>query len=110
MITFEEAEKIALSRTMDINVCDEYEKGYHFFNKDIKIETVGGFGDIVVLKENGRTITFTQFILDYLPEKNPKRIELEYVENCGGTPMIGIMDDGWREEIQRAIQSAKEDE
>lgn len=102
MITFEEAERIALSKTMDINVCDEYEKGYHFYNKDN--DSDGGFGDIVVLKENGRTRTFTQFILDCHPEKNPKRIELEYVKNCGGTPMIGIMDDGWREEIQRALE------
>ena len=102
MISFEEAENIAFSKASGMNVCDEYEKAYHFFSKDI--DTDGGFYDIVVMKEDGRTMTFTQFILDYLPEKNPKRIELEYVENCGGTPLIGIMDDGWREEIRRALE------
>ena len=100
MISFEEAEKIAFSKASGMNVCDEYEKAYHFFSKDI--DTDGGFYDIVVLKEDGRTMTFTQFLLKYYPEKNPKRIELEYVETCGGTPTIGIMDDGWTEEIRRA--------
>ena len=103
MITFKEAEKIAFSKASGMNVCNEYEKAYHFFSKDI--DTDGGFYDIVVMKEDGRTLTFTQFIQNYLPEKNPKRIELEYVETCGDIPMIGIMDDGWSEEIRRALES-----
>ena len=100
MISFEEAEKIAFSKASGMNVCDEYEKAYHFFSKDI--DTDGGFYDIVVLKENGRTMTFTQFLLKYYPEKNPKRINL--IEDCGGVEImtIGIMDDGWTEEIRRA--------
>lgn len=108
MISFEEAEKIALSKASGMNVCDEYEKAYHFFSKDN--DTDGGFYDIVVMKEDGRTMTFTQFLLKYYPEKNPKRINL--IEDCCGAEImtIGIMDEGWREEIQRAIQSAKEDE
>ena len=102
MITFEEAEKIACSKASGINVCDEYEKAYHFFSKDI--ETDGGFYDIVVMKEDGRTMTFTQFLLKYYPEKNPKRINL--VEDCGGAEIktIGVMDEGWTEEIRSALE------
>ena len=102
MITFEDAKKTALSKATGIDVCDEYEKGYHFFSKDT--DSDGGFGDIVVLKENGRTLSFTQFILDYLPEKKPKRVDLEGAENRGGAPTIGIMDDGWQETIRRALE------
>ena len=102
MISFEEAEKIALSKASGMNVCDEYEKAYHFFSKDI--DTDGGFYDIVVMKEDGRTMTFTQFLLKYYPEKNPKRINL--IEDCGGAEImtIGVMDEGLTEEIRGALE------
>lgn len=82
MITLEEAEKIAFSKASGMNVCDEYEEAFHFFNPDE--EKDGGNGDIVVMKEDGRTKTFVQFLLNHHPEANPRRIEIELIEDCGG--------------------------
>ena len=96
MITFEEAEKIAFSKTGGMTVCDEYEKAYRFFDP---YNDADGGCDIVVLKETGKAISFVQFILNYHPEKNPKR-----------KTMYGVMDDGWSEEIRHYTQKAKESE
>ena len=81
MITYEQAEEIAFAQTDGMSVCDEYEKAYRFFNPEDDKE--GGSGDIVILKENGQPLTFTQFILNYHPEKTPKRKTLT-VTKCGG--------------------------
>lgn len=74
MITFDEAKKVALSLVPGADVCDEYKKAYHFLNSQVEAE--GGFNDVVVMKEDGRTRTFVQFLLDSNPENNPKRIIL----------------------------------
>ena len=92
MITFKEAEKIAFSKASGMTVCDEYKEAYRFFNPED--DTDGCGGDIVILKETGRAITFVQFIQNYHPEKKPSR-----------RTMYGVMDDGWSEEIRRALES-----
>lgn len=73
MITYEQAKEIALSKNKRVNTCHEYKDGYLFFEKtDIEID---GDCGVVVLKETGRAIHFTSFILNYSPERNPKIIE-----------------------------------
>ncbi len=72
MITYQQAKEIALSKNKRVNTCREYKDGYDFFEKEY--DGVGDSG-VVVLKESGRAIHFTSFILNYNPEKNPKEIE-----------------------------------
>lgn len=72
-VTYEEAKEIALKWSEDINSCNEYAKGYHFY-KHYTEEVVGDCG-VVVLKETGKITHFVDFILDYHPERNPKKIE-----------------------------------
>lgn len=72
MITYKEAKAIALKANKRVNACREFEKAYHFYEKDD--DSDGGFG-VVVLKDTGRTIGWTSFILNHNPEKNPKEIK-----------------------------------
>ena len=102
MISFKEAKRIAMSRAKGIDSCDEYKRGYHFFSTET--DTDGGFGEVVILKEDGRALPFTQFLLNYRPEKEPKHLDMngeECVVDCGGVRVIGIMDEGWAEEIRK---------
>jgi len=72
MITYKQAKAIALKANKRVNACQEYEKGYHFFEKEYDGE---GDSGVVVVKETGRAINWVDFILDYHPERNPKEIE-----------------------------------
>lgn len=72
-MNYQEAKKKALTLDDKVNGCREYKNAYHFYQKDGE-EVVGDF-DIVILKSNGKAIGLTQFIIDYLPEKNPKEID-----------------------------------
>lgn len=72
VITYEEAKAIALKANKRVDTCREFEEAYHFYEKED--DSVGGFG-VVVLKESGRAIQWTTFLLDYNPEKFPKEIK-----------------------------------
>lgn len=72
MLTYNEAKQIATRLNKNVNACNEYNKAYHFF-----VETddeIDGDAGVVVIKENGRALSFVPFLLNYHPEKNPKRI------------------------------------
>ena len=73
-ITFEEAKARALAFNKNVNVCYEYKVAYHFFDTN-DAETVGAM-ELVILKESGKEIGFTNFLLDYRPERKPKKINL----------------------------------
>ena len=73
-ITFEEAKERALAFNKNINVCYEYKAAYHFFNTN-DTETIGAM-EMVIFKETGKEIGFTSFLLDYHPERKPKKIKL----------------------------------
>lgn len=73
-ITFEQAKKRALSISDKFNICYEYKDAYHFF--DTNDSDVIGALEIVILKESGKEIGFTSFLLDYHPERNPKKRKL----------------------------------
>ena len=47
---------------------------YFEFGKDGE-ETTGGISEFVVLKENGKVIGFTTFIIAYNPQDKPKKIK-----------------------------------
>ncbi len=72
MTTYKEAKEIALKANKRVNTCREYDKAYHFFEKEYDGE---GDNGVIVLKETGRAINWISFILNYHPEKNPKEIE-----------------------------------
>ena len=72
MLTYDEAKEIALGRNDRVNACNEYAKAYHFFYETE--EEIDGDSGVVVLKDTGKAIGFISFILDYHPEKTPKRI------------------------------------
>lgn len=74
MITFEEAKGIAKKANPRVNACNEYVAAYHFFEKTD--EDIDGDNGVVVMKANGRTKQFVQFLLDNSPEKTPKRISM----------------------------------
>ena len=117
MISFEEAKKIAYSvvgPTLDSYM--EYDEGWYFFpNTDV--EFVGENG-VAIAKENGKPMTFVQFISKYFPKPTKEVHKLQddanektgggprfpdgdkSVINCGGEEVI-IMDEGWAEEIKR---------
>lgn len=74
-MTYEEAKEQANKLVDDVNVCNEYKDAYHFFNES-KEEKDGGYG-VVIIKETGKAISWINFIMDYKPETNPKRIEVK---------------------------------
>lgn len=71
-MNYNEAKEKALKLNGRVNTCREYEKAYHFIDKDYN-----GDGDngVVILKETGNAINWITFILNHRPEKNPKEIE-----------------------------------
>ena len=72
MISYEEAKKTAFKLSGKVNACREYKAAYHFYEKGADAD---GDNGVVVLKENGRALTFVQFILAKHPEKTPKEID-----------------------------------
>jgi len=70
-ISYAQAKKIALQSHPYLNACREYKAAYHFYNKNCNAakEPVC---DVVVLKDTGKIINFTTFIIDYRPEVKPK--------------------------------------
>ncbi len=76
-MTLEKAIRIAKGTGCKFNACDEYEKGYRFF--DAESDADGNCG-VVVLKETGKAINFVAFLLDYSPEVTPKHISLKTVK------------------------------
>lgn len=71
-MNYKEAKEAALKVNKNLDSCREFEKAYHFYKKDSDDD--GGFG-VVVIKETGKVLGWTSFILNYHPEKNPKEIE-----------------------------------
>ena len=65
-MTFDEARKIAENLNRNINACHEYESAFHFFDSSSDAD---GDSGVVVLKKDGKTMHFVQFLLDYSPEK-----------------------------------------
>ena len=70
MTAFEDAKAVALRHYPQANCCHEYDKGYHFFDKNL--DSDGDCG-IVVLKSGGDIISFVPFLLHHSP--NPKYVE-----------------------------------
>lgn len=73
-MTLEKAISIAKGTGCKFNACDEYDKGYRFF--DTESDADGDCG-VVVIKESGRAIGFVTFLLNYSPEVTPKHISLK---------------------------------
>lgn len=71
---YEQAKEIALQFNSKFNSCKEYKLAFYFYDKN-EPDCVGGNSDLVVLKENGETLSTTTFILDYKPATNPKEID-----------------------------------
>ena len=67
MITFETAKAIATSAAggKGLNRYTEYDKAWYFFNGDGEYDGEPG---VAILKQNGKTMTLTQLILNHLPE------------------------------------------
>ena len=60
MITYEAALAIAKSKKPQINKCDEYEDAY-IFDYLTGVETFGGAGPCVVMKDTGRAVNMTAY-------------------------------------------------
>ena len=61
MIAYEDAKKTALKVQKSVNACREYVEAYYFYNKDY---TGDGANGVIVMKNNGSTKSFPQFVLD----------------------------------------------
>lgn len=74
-MTYQEAKRIALNNNRRVNACNEFQKGYYFFEE----RSGDWFGDsgFVVVKENGRVLNWLSFIRTYHPEVTAK--ELDFV-------------------------------
>ncbi len=70
-MTYEQAKERALKINPNFNACKEYKKAYHFYDKSDKTEREPD-NDVVILKEMGKILNLSTFILDYIPERNPK--------------------------------------
>ena len=73
-MTYEQAKEKALKINPNFNACKEYNIAYYFYDKHDKTFREPD-NDVVVLKETGKILNLSTFILDYLPERNPKSIE-----------------------------------
>ena len=70
-MTYEQCKEKALKINPDFNACKEYKTAYHFYNKnDENIRESDN--DVVILKETGKILNLSTFILNYLPERTPK--------------------------------------
>lgn len=56
---------------LPVKTCLEYENAWRFSDDTISF---GGFHNVVILKETGEALSFEQFISDYCPETNPKKV------------------------------------
>ena len=73
-MTYEEAKERALKINPNFNACKEYKIAYHFYDKNATTLCESD-NDVVILKETGKILNLSTFILDYLPERNPKSIK-----------------------------------
>ncbi len=62
MIKYEDALKIAKTYHNDINICTEYSNAYIFGWDDDEHNEIG-LSPVVVLKENGKAVTMSWYIL-----------------------------------------------
>ena len=70
-MTYEQAKEKALKINPQFNACKEYKIAYYFYDKQDKTLREPD-NEIVILKETGKILNLSTFILDYLPERNPK--------------------------------------
>lgn len=70
-MTYEQAKELALRKNAKINACKEYENAYRFYDKFDQTERIPD-DDVVVLKDTGKLVNLTTFILDYHPKPKPK--------------------------------------
>lgn len=68
MVSFESAKATALALKPDANICREYDNAWEF---DCKGDAAadGGMGPVVVLKEDGKAISLTAFLLRSDPNR-----------------------------------------
>ena len=73
-MTYEQAKEKALKINPNFNACKEYKIAYHFYDKNATTLRESD-NDVVILKETGKILNLTTFILDYLPERKPKSLK-----------------------------------
>ena len=71
-MTYEQAKEKALKINAKLNACREYTRAYHFYDKFDTTDRVPD-NDVVILKESGKIVNLTTFIIDYHPEKIPQQ-------------------------------------
>lgn len=69
MITFEEAKKIANDLVPGVDICREYATAWEFDRKDAPMCDGGMDGPVVVMKDTGKAVGLTAFLL----HSDPKR-------------------------------------
>lgn len=71
---YEQAKAKALKINPNFNACKEYKIAYHFYDKnDSTLREPDN--DVVILKETGKILNFSTFILDFLPKRKPKSLK-----------------------------------
>ena len=73
-MTYEQAKEKALKINPNFNACKEYNIAYYIYDKHDKTFREPD-NDVVVLKETGKILNLSTFILDYLPERKPKSLK-----------------------------------
>lgn len=69
MISFEEAKKIAKGLPSGVDVCREYASAWEFDRKDVEVRLGGMDGPVVIMKDTGKAVGLTWFLL----HSDPKR-------------------------------------
>lgn len=69
MITFEEAKKTANALNPGMDICREYETAWEFDCKDAPLSDGGMGGPVIIMKDTGKAVGLTAFLL----HSDPKR-------------------------------------
>lgn len=74
MITYEEAKKIANEYVPGVDICREYATAWEFDRKDAPMRIGGMDGPVVIMKDTGKAVGLTWFLM----HSDPKRyIDIE---------------------------------
>lgn len=71
-VAFEEAKKIAEEKGVCFDTCYEFENAYSFSDSS-KADAVGGPGHIVIMKDNGKALGYTTYIVNGYVKGKPKK-------------------------------------
>lgn len=72
MISYDLAKQKALELNSDVNTCYEFNNAYRFLDKN---DDSDGDKSVIILKKDGKTLNYVNYILDYATSNEMKEIK-----------------------------------